>query len=103
MVKSASGVTDVNTGGVTLFVKLGSLVGEPTVAMFVSVPLAGTVTVKVTLLTAPFTKSPRFQTTLPALFAPPPLAPMKLAPLGILSVTVTLLAVDGPKFVTEIV
>ena len=103
IIKSASGVTVVNTGGVMLFVGFGSPVGEPTVAMFVNVPLAGAVTVNDTLLTAPFTKLPRLQITTPELFTPPPLAPTKLAPFGIASVTVTLLAVDGPKFDTEIV
>ena len=33
--RSATGVTVVVTGGVTLFVGTGSLVGEPTLAMFV--------------------------------------------------------------------
>jgi hypothetical protein len=39
------------TGTVTLFVLLGSTVGELTLAVFVSVPEAGAVTVTVTLLT----------------------------------------------------
>ena len=48
--KSASGVTDVVTGGVTLFVGIGSPVGEPPVARFVMEPETGAVTVSVTLL-----------------------------------------------------
>jgi hypothetical protein len=48
---SATGVTVVMTGTVTLFVLFGSTVGELTVAVFVSVPLAGALTVTVTLLT----------------------------------------------------
>ena len=49
--KSASGVMEVMTGGVTLFVGVGSPVGEFTFAVFVNVPLAGAVTVTVRLLT----------------------------------------------------
>src|SRR5579859_3078015 len=100
---SATGVTVVTTGGVTLFVRFGSPVGVPTVAMLVSVPLAGAVTVSVTLLTAPLARLPKFQVMAPALFVALPLALTKLAPVGRASVTVTLLAVDGPKFVTLIV
>jgi len=39
----------------------------------------------------------------PLLLAPPPLALTKLTPAGNVSVTTTLLALDGPKFVTDIV
>ena len=49
--KSATGVTVVVTGGVTLFVGVGSGVGEPPLAMFVIEPAVGAVTVNVTLLT----------------------------------------------------
>ena len=49
--KSNCGVTVVMTGGVVLFVGVGSSVGVPTLAEFVSEPLAGAVTVTVTLLT----------------------------------------------------
>ena len=48
--KSATGVTVVVTGSVTLFVGIGSPVGEPPVATFVIEPEAGAVTVRVTLL-----------------------------------------------------
>jgi hypothetical protein len=48
---SATGVTVVMTGTVTLFVLFGSTVGELTLATLVSEPLAGAVTVTVTLLT----------------------------------------------------
>ena len=101
--KFATGVTVVVTGGVTLFVGVGSGVGEPTLAKFVNVPLAGGVTVTVTLLTWLLASVPKFHVTTPELFAPPPVALIKFTPLGNASVTVTLLAVDGPKFVTEIV
>ena len=104
MTKSASGVTMVTTGGVTLFVETGSGVGDATFAMFVNEPPTGAVTVSVRLLIAPFARSPRFHTTVAmAGWKPAPLALTKLAPDGTLSVTVTLLAADGPRFVTEIV
>src|SRR5579859_6605772 len=101
--KSATGITVVTTEDVTLFVRFGSPVGVPTVAKLVSVPLAGAVTVSVTLLTALLAMVPRFQITVPALFVALPLALTKLAPVGRASVTVTLLAVEGPKLVTLIV
>ena len=43
---SVTGVTPVTTGGVTLFVRFGSGVGELTLAVFVNVPPAGAVTIK---------------------------------------------------------
>jgi hypothetical protein len=43
------------------------------------------------------------QLTTPLLLAPPPVALTNVTPNGNVSVTVTLLALDGPKFVTEIV
>jgi hypothetical protein len=100
---SATGVTVVMTGGVTLFVLFGSPVGVLTLAVLVSEPLAGAVTVTVTLLTWPLVNVPKLQFTTPLLLAPPPLADTKVTAAGNVSVTVTLLALDGPKFVTEIV
>jgi hypothetical protein len=100
---SAAGVTVVMTGAVTLFVEFGSTVGELALAVFVSVPLAGAVTVTVTLLTWPLAKVPNVQLTTPLLLAPPPLALTNVTPNGSVSVTTTLLALDGPKFVTDIV
>jgi hypothetical protein len=91
------------TGEVMLLVLLGSPVGELTLAVFVSVPEAGAVTVTVTLLTWPLVNVPRLQLTTPLLLAPPPLALTKVTPNGSVSVTTTPLALDGPKFVTDIV
>jgi hypothetical protein len=91
------------TGAVTLFVLLGSTVGELALAVFVSVPLAGAVTVTVTLLTWPLANVPRFQLTTPLVLTPPPVVLTNVAVAGRVSVTVTPLALDGPKFVTEIV
>src|SRR6266851_997554 len=103
MATSATGVTLVVTGGVTLLVEFGSLVGELTLAELLSEPLAGAVTTTLRLLTWPLAMLPRLQFTTPLLFAPLPLALTKLTPAGRLSVTTTLLALEGPKLVTEIV
>jgi hypothetical protein len=100
---SATGVTVVMTGEVMLFVLFGSPVGELTLAVLVSEPLAGAVTVTVMLLTWPLARVPRLQLTTPLLLAPPPLALTNVTVGGNVSVTVTLLAVEGPKFVTDIV
>ena len=91
------------TGTVTLFVLFGSPVGELTLATLVNVPLAGAVTVTVTLLTWPFASVPRLQLTTPLLFTPLPVALTNVTLAGNVSVTTTLLALDGPKFVTDIV
>jgi hypothetical protein len=100
---SATAVTVVMTGAVTLFVLLGSPVGVLTLAVFVSEPPTGAVTVTVTLLTWPLASVPNVQLTTPLLLAPPPLALTNVTVAGNVSVTTTLLALDGPKFVTEIV
>ena len=100
---SATGVTVVTTGGVILFVLFGSPVGEVTLAMLVSEPLAGAVTVTLKLVTCPLARLPKVQVTTPTILMPPPLADTKVTPAGKVSVTVTLLALDGPKFVTLIV
>jgi hypothetical protein len=100
---SAAGVTVVMTGAVMLFVEFGSTVGELALAVFVNVPLAGAVTVTVTLLTWPLVKAPRLQLTTPLVLIPLPLADTNVTVAGSVSVTTTLLALDGPKFVTDIV
>jgi hypothetical protein len=71
--------------------------------MLVNDPLAGAVTVTVTLLTVPLAKVPKVQVTTPALLTPLPLADTNVTLAGKVSVTTTPLAVDGPKLVTEIV
>ena len=76
---------------------------EATVAVLVSEPLVGAVTVKVILLTWPLVNVPKVQLTTPLLFNPPPVALTNVTLAGNVSVTTTLLAADGPKFVTEIV
>jgi hypothetical protein len=91
------------TGAVTLFVLFGSTVGELTLATLVSEPLAGAVTVTVTLLTWPLVNVPKLQFTTPLVLTPPPEALTNVTLAGRLSVTITLPALDGPKFVTDIV
>ena len=103
IIKSATGMTVVITGGLVLFVGFGSPVGVATLAKLVSVPLAGAVTVNVTLLTTPFARLPKFHVTMPLFVVPPPVALTNATPTGSVSVTMTPLALDGPKFVTEMV
>src|SRR5438105_3727550 len=100
MPTSATGVTLVITGGVTLLVEFESLVGELTLAVLVSEPLAGAVTTMVRVLTWPLARLHRFQLTTPLLFTPSRRAPELVTDAGKVSVTTTLLATDGPKLVT---
>ena len=93
----------VVTGGVTLFVGTGSPVGEPTLAKFVIEPLAGEVTVTLRFVIWLLLNVAMLHVTRPLFVAPLPLALTKVTLLGNVSVTITPLAEDGPKFVTEIV
>src|SRR6266850_6731899 len=97
MPTSATGFTPVITGGVTLLVEFESLVGELTLAVLVSEPLAGAVTTTVRLLTWPLARLPKLQLTTPPLFTPLPLALTNVTDAGKVSVTTKLLATDGPK------
>ncbi len=103
MAKSATGVTEVITGGVTLFVGFGSSVGEVTLAVLVKVPATGAVTIRVKFVVTLAAKVANDQLTTPLLAEPPPFVLTKVTPAGKASVTTTLLAVEGPKFVTEMV
>src|SRR5947207_3038014 len=103
MPTSTAGATRRTTGGVTLLVEFKSIVSELTLAVLVSDPLAGAVTITVRLLTWPLARSPRLQFTTPLLFAPLPLALTKATDAGKVSVTTTLVAIDGPKLVTATV
>lgn len=100
---SATGVTVVVTGGLVLLVGVGSAVGELIVAVFVIVPLAGAVTVKVRFVIAFAAKVPNDQLTVPAAFVPFPLALKNTTFVGSASLATTLLAVPGPAFVTVMV
>jgi hypothetical protein len=101
--KSATGVTVVPTGELVLLPGLESGVLDATVATFVTLPLAGAVTVKVRLVPTPAARLTNAQLTTPALFVPPPLALTKVTFVGKTSVGMMLLAIANPKFVTEIV
>src|SRR5712691_3090119 len=99
--KSTTGVTVVRTGGVRLFVKFGSAVGLPTLAVLVRLaPLAGAVTMSVRLVLAPAARLPRsVQMICRPVNTPPALALTKVTPVGRSSVTVSLLAAVGPRLV----
>ena len=86
-----------------LFNRLVSNVGEATFALLVKVPLAGAVTMTVRLLACPAANVPRLQAITPELVTPPPVALTKVTPVGKVSVTTTLLPLEGPRFVTLIV
>ena len=102
MLTSANGKTVVMTGGLVLLKTFVSPVGELTRARLVSVKLlTGAMTVSVKFVTCNAASVPRFQTTLPPRFVPPAVAFENVTPLGSASVTVTLLADDGPRFVTK--
>ncbi len=105
MATSATGVTLVNTGGLVLFVELGSLTGLPTVAVLERlVPPVGAVTARIRFVLEPAARSPILvQTTCAPLNTPPAVALTKVTPAGKLSVTDKLVATDGPTFVTVIV
>jgi hypothetical protein len=98
---SADSATAVMTGGVTLFVSVGSGVELVTLAVFVSEPLAGARTTTVKLVELPLASEAIVgQVTTPALVVPPPLALTNVPVLGNVSDTMTFVAVDGPAFVT---
>ena len=101
--RSATGVTVVVTGGVTLFVGTGSPVGEPTLAKFVSVPLDGAVTDTVRFVVCAAVSVPKFHVTSPPATTPLPLGTMAVTLAGKVSVTMTPLALEGPMFVTVMV
>ena len=102
---SAAGMTLVNTGGLVLFVKLGSFTGLATVAVLERLaPSAGAVTVRIRLVLEPAARFPMlFHITCPPLSTPPAVAPTKVTSAGKLSVTDKLVAVDGPALATVIV
>ena len=103
MLTSDTGVMVVVTGGVTLFVGVGSPVGEPTLAKFVSVPLAGAVTDTLRFVVCVEAIVPRFHVTKPPATTPLPLGTTDVTPTGSVSVTMTPLALEGPLFVTVMV
>ena len=102
---SATGVTLVKTGGLVLFVGLGSLTGLLTVAVLERpAPSAGAETVRIRFVLEPAARSPMLpQRTCVPLSTPPAVALTKVTPAGKLSVTDKLVAVDGPALATVIV
>jgi len=86
-----------------LFVRLGSPVGELTLPTLVNEPLAGAVTVTVTLLTCPLANATQTPAYPAAVVHTATSRTHKRHSAGNVSVTTTPLALDGPKFVTEIV
>jgi len=86
---SATGVTLVNTGGLVLFVKFGSLTGLPTVAVLERLgPPTGAMTVRTRFVLEPAARFPMlFQMTCPPLSTPPAVALTKGDTAGRLSVT----------------
>src|SRR5258707_7013440 len=101
MPKSAHGLKGMTTGGVSLLVEFGSLVGELTLDVLVSEPLAGAVTTTVKLLIWPLARLPRLQLTTPLLLTPLPLALTKITSAHIASVTTTLPGTDCSELVTD--
>ena len=95
----------VTTGALVLLVGFGSKTGLPPVAMFVTVPRAVEMTVRVRFVVAPAARLPRLvqMTWLLALVVVTGTELTKTNPAGKLSVTEIPVAADGPKFVTEIV
>src|SRR5258706_373225 len=95
-------MTPVITGGVRVLVEFGSLVGELTLAVLVSEPLACSVIITRRLLRSPLFTYSKLLRSMPLLFTPLPLALTNVTDAGKVSVTSTLLATDGPRLVTEI-
>ena len=92
----------VMTGWLTLLVVTGSNTGLAPVAKFVIVPREMDITFNVRFVVAPTARLPRLQTTwLLAFVVVTGTELINTSPTGKLSVTVTLLAIDGPKFVTD--
>src|ERR1051326_6484263 len=101
---SATGVTVVNTGGVILFEGLGSLIGLPPDAELVRLPASeGAITVNTRFVVAPAARLATDQTTWEPLTAAAGEAFTNVTVAGRLSVTLKLLAEEGPRFVTVIV
>ena len=94
-------VTMVTTGGVKLFVGIGSSVGPPTLATFVALPRCVEMTVSVKLLAVFAARLEIFQMTWLLAFVVVLGTELTNAkPFGKLSVTIKLVAVEGPPLLT---
>src|SRR5580698_6493401 len=100
--RSACALINVITGALVLLPGVGSGIGLPTVAVFVTAPPAGASTVTLKFVLAPFVRDGIVgQNTAPlALVVPPPVALMYVTLAGNASVTTTLVAADGPALAT---
>ena len=100
------GMTVVATcapGAVPLLLEeFGSAVPEVPDTMLVNEPYPGAVTVKRNVVPAPLGNDPNVQWTIPPADAPPG-AITNVTLVGSMSMSEILLAVEGPKFVTEMV
>ena len=102
---SADGFTVVITGGVRLFVGVGSGVELVTAAKLVSdAPKFGAVTMRVKFVEAPLASvAMDGQVTAPLLLVPPLVALTNATFAGSVSDAMTLVAVEGPALVTVMV
>lgn len=105
--KSACGVTVVTTMALvevpSLFVGTVSSTALPAETRLVNVPLGGAVTVTVKFVNTPLVKLAIGHVTRPLVKVKPALAVTNVTPVGNVSVTTTLVAVDGPRLVSAIV
>jgi len=92
------------TPAALLLAGLGSAVPDVAEAVLVNEPLVGAVTVTVKVVEAPLARlAMAGKVTMPLLLIPPPEAETKVTAAGKLSITTTLLAVEGPLLVTVMV
>jgi hypothetical protein len=103
MPTSATGVTVVPTGELVLLPGFGSAVVEVTVALFVTAPLAGAVTVIVTFVVLAAGQISQSPTCNSGVGCPAAARAYEHDVVGNTSLATTLLAVEGPEFVTVIV
>jgi hypothetical protein len=100
--RSATGSTVV-VALALLFAEFGSLTPEETLAWFVTDPVDGGVTLIVTLALAPLAMLPSAHETTPEDWAQLPceaVAVLNVTPLGSVSLTATVVAVEGPALLT---
>src|SRR5580704_9289599 len=102
MDKSAAGLTTA-IAAAALLVVFGSGVAANTNAVLVMIPGVGGVTTSVSTALVAMARLPRLQKTVPPMLVQLPwvvAAETNATPGGNASVTVTLVATDGPRFVT---
>src|SRR5262249_7693546 len=103
-IKSADGGTTVVMLATVLSARLGSVTREETVTRFVIGPTTNGCTTTLRVTAVSLARFPIFANVMtPLLCAKPGEAETTLALFGRMAETTTLVAVDGPKFVTEMV